>query len=191
MIEVEVDRKGLRAVSMLTSTRTSSPLSRSLHRAGVSAVRRVAVDASRHVRSRKRYPLKAVKKGISRISGKRSAMTLDGFEVRISGKHVPVAVFRHRAIQARGGKRGGMRVFINKRSPSFIAGGFSARMKSGHVGVFVRRGKKSRPIKEAMTTRIRDTIEDKGVIEKLKKAGAEELSRTFHRLMQHEMAKLR
>lgn len=100
-----------------------------------------------------------------------------------SGAPVPVSEYPYRQTKR------GVSLSINKGRRVLLAGAFVATMRSGHVGVYRRRGDKRLPIDEVFTTRVSDVLRNDGLMERLHARAQEVFSSSFARLLPLELAK--
>lgn len=159
-------------------------LFRAVSKSGGDAIRAARVASSRTVRFRKRFRVAKVNQGLP-MRFPRGPRELDDLEWRItpSGETTPVSAFPG----ARQTKRGAS-VAIN-RQRKVIKGAFVATMKSGHTGVFKRRGSKRLAIDELFTTRIADVFRDSGMIPAVHARAQAVFSSSFARLLPLEIAR--
>jgi len=159
-------------------------LFRAVSKAGGDAIRAARVASSRTVRFRKRFRVSKVNQGLP-IRFPRGPRVLDDLEWRItpSGETMPVSAFPG----ARQVKLGAS-VGINRQRKT-IPGAFVAKMKSGHVGVFKRRGSKRLAIDELFSTKISDVFRDGGMIPAVHTRAQVVFSASFARLLPLEIAR--
>jgi hypothetical protein len=160
-------------------------LTRAVSRAGGDAIRAARVASSRSVRERKRMKLGRVNAALVLTFPKGSKQHIDDLVWRMdaSGAPVPVADYPHRQTKR------GVSVSINKGRRVLLSGAFVATMRSGHVGVYRRRGAKRLPIDEVFTTRVSDVLKNDGLMERLHTRAQEVFSSSFARLLPLELAK--
>lgn len=159
---------------------------RAVSKAGGDALRGMRAASSRSIRSKKRIRAGRVTRGLP-LHFPRGARELDALEWRMDvlGTPAPVASYPFRAT------RRGVNVAINKGARALIPGAFVATMKSGHVGIFQRRGKARLPIDPLLTTRISDVFADSGMIPDVQARTQERFAASFARLFPLELAKVR
>jgi hypothetical protein len=174
------DRKGLAG---LKTPRMTRAIARALGKAGSTALRDMRSEASKRIRQRKRLKSGIVAKAL-RMRRPRKA-TIDGAEwaVDVSGKPVPLSAYPHRQT------RKGVSVEVNRGKRTLIQSAFVATMRSGHEGVFVRRGAKRLPIKELLGSRPVDALLHEGEAEAVSARGARSFSATFERVLPLEVDK--
>mgnify|MGYP001259438429 CR=1 FL=1 len=163
-----------------------SALARAVRLAGNQALRVQQKESVKTVTSRKHLKPKAVQDGLPLDFPGRGQKIEDlEWTEHVSSKPVPLSRFPH--IQT---KRG-VSVRINKRgSTKRIRGAFVANMASGHRGVFVRKGKARLPIKELWTSRLSDTMQDRGVIPAVQGKAMKKFQSAFERGLKREIEKL-
>lgn len=156
-----------------------------LKKAGGDALRTTKTTSSRTVRFRKAIKAGRLSKGLP-LSFPRGASDISSlvWEMRVSGDVQPVSNF-----PAQQQKRG-VKATINKGRPALLKSAFVATMKSGHRGVFVRKGEARLPIKELFTTRINDVFNDNGMIDAVFAQAQKKFAASFERLLPLEIAKV-
>lgn len=170
----------------------------SLRKSGGDAIRAMRAASNRSIRFRKNMKAGAVSKGLV-LRMPRSTRSIEDLEWRVdvSGSPFPLSAYPARQVGARvrgrkGRKEvsaGGVRVSVNKGRASFVQGAFIAKLKSGHRGIFVRRGLKRLPIDELFSTRISDVFRDNGMIPAVFARGSTVFSASMGRLLPLEIAK--
>lgn len=159
-------------------------LTRAVSRAGGDAIRAGRVASSRSVRERKRMKLGRVNAALV-LTFPKGAKHVDDlvWQMRASGAPVPVSEYPFRQTKR------GVSVAINRGRRVLISGAFVATMRSGHVGVFRRRGVKRLPIDEVFTTRVSDVLRDTGLMPRLQARAQEVFASSFARLLPLELEK--
>jgi len=139
MISVELDKRQWRDVQ-----RTLRHIPRGLPKAVSRAVNKTATTARSRIVKGIFAEIRMKQTDIRKALSLRKA-TYRVFEamIRVGGKRIPLIKFSAR--QVRRGVSYGMRRSEGRQT---IPGAFVATMPSGHVGVFKRRGKVRKPIKE-------------------------------------------
>lgn len=182
-VTYEINTRELRRLAEQKHTRKA--LLRTLRKSGSTALRDMRSETSKRVRKRKRLKAKAVRKAVSLKRAKGSVIENLEWAVRIDAEPVKVSDYPHRQT------RKGVSVAINKNAKrSLIRSAFVATMKSGHKGVFVRRGASRLPIYEPSGSRVIDAISHDGEVEGVHRRGAESFRRAFARLLPMELAKV-
>ncbi len=163
--------------------RVPSALATALRRAGTDAVRAMKSEASRQVRSKKRFKVSVVNKGLPLTYPTSRNIDSLVWTMRVSGAPQPAIQFAARQTKA------GVSFGVNTGKRSFIKSAFIATMRSGHVGVFYRQGTKRLPIDEAFTTRISDVFSDSGVIPAIQARTQSVFAQAFFRSLPGELRK--
>lgn len=162
----------------------SSALFSTVKQAGGDGLRTLRTYGSRYVRNRKGLKLKRVREGLTPHFPRGGRSTDDlVWTLRIDGSPIPVADYPYRQ------QRRGVKVRINKGSPKLIAGAFVATMKSGHVGVFVREGKRRLPIRELYSSTLANVFGDTGMVQKGFDEVKAKMQATYDRLLPAALAK--
>lgn len=159
-------------------------LMRTLRKSGRDTIRAMRAESSRWIRARKRLRAGAVNKGLTlRSRGGRRPEDLE-WRIDLSNKPMPLSAYPHRQVKR------GVSVAVNRAKRKIIKSAFVATMKSGHRGIFVREGNKRLPIRELLSTRIADVIQDTGAIPSVFRRGGEVFAASFDRLLPLEVAKI-
>ncbi|MFW6027876.1 MAG: phage tail protein [bacterium] len=146
-------------------------------------VGKVNTKAGRLIAERRNLKVGEVKKGLKPFKQGKASRTA---HIEATGRPVSLTKLATKPTQ----KKGGVSVKTRAgKSPTFLEGAFVARMASGHVGVFYRRGKKRLPIREATLPSIAHTMGD--VSEPLRKAANEFFGSRIHHELERELAKVR
>jgi hypothetical protein len=159
------------------------PVLRAMRKAGGDTIRAMRAAANRSVRFRKRMKASAVSSGLVLRMPRGGALEDLEWRIDVSGEAVPLSAYPHRQVKR------GVSVAVNRNGRKIIQSAFVARMKSGHLGIFVRRGKGRLPIDELFSSRISDVIQDTGAIPAIFARGAEVFERSFARLLPLELSK--
>lgn len=205
IVEVTWDKRGLAALDPGTMKRA---ILRALRKAGSTALRDMRSEANKRIRARKAikpsYIARAITLRRPSSSTDIEAMT---WEVRLSGKPVPLVAYPHRAVAGKraavtrtrkgqfkpgsgsSGGTGGVRVEVNRGRQTLLKGAFISKLTSGHVGIFRRRGKGRLPIDEMLGSRPVDALLHKGESEGVVQRGAKSLADTYRRVLPMEMRK--
>lgn len=176
-------------------------LTRAVTKAGGDAIRTLRTESVRQVRMVKRIKAGAVRKALPTYFPK--GRTLDELEwvMRASGKAIPLSAFKYtevkRKLIGRKGRKeiargGGVRVALNTTgAKTFISGAFVAKMKSGHVGIFRRRGPGRLPIDEAFGPTVAVLFKNVGFVSTVFGAASRKFGESFNRLLPIELGKLK
>lgn len=162
-------------------------LTRALGLAGNRALRWMQKDSIAAVRARKLLREQVVKDGLPLVfPGRKATLRAMVWTMKVSGEPMPISRYPYiqteRGVSFRINRQGG-----TKR----IKSAFAARMKSGHVGIFLRKGKGRLPIQELWTTRISDAMSDQGTIPAIEAKTYAKLQKDFQRGLEREIAKLK
>jgi len=116
---------------------------------------------------------------------KPSGSTIPALEARIALDGAPVALsaYPHRQTKK------GVSVAVNRAKRSVVKGGFVATMRSGHKGIFRRRGAGRLPISELYGSRPVDALLHPGEARGVVRRGLESYQRTLKRLLLAEISK--
>lgn len=182
-VDVTWDRGQLK---MWEGQNVERAIGRALTKAGRDGLRSMRTESSRVVRARKRIKLAFVNSSLP-TSSRGAASDINSLEWRmdVSGVAIPVVDYPHAQT------RKGVTVAINKGRRVLIRSAFEAKMRSGHVGVFVRTGKGRLPIRELYTTRVSDVFADAGMIPSVLASGLSAFDRTFDRVFPIELDRLK
>lgn len=183
-----------RQLSALRDAKVERALRGALSKAGGDAIRFVRTGTSRLVRQRKRMKLKRVREGLPIYFPRgKAAISELVWRMDVSGEPVPLSEFPYRVVKRKEGRRhgGGVMVQVNVGRRQLVRSAFVARMRSGHVGIFRRRGEERLPIDEAFTTRLSDVVQDRGFIPFVQGGAQARFGATFTRLLDVELRRLK
>lgn len=163
----------------------SKAIVRAARKSGGDALRSMRTTAARYVRERKRVKAGAVRDAMTLIFPRGTGDLADlAWTLKVNNKTVPLAEYPHRQTKR------GVSVSVNKGGArKLIEGAFVARMKSGHEGIFVRRGKARLPIDELFSSKITDLFRDTGMVDRTFDRGREVFASSFTRLLPLELKK--
>ena len=156
---------------------------KALRKAGATALRDMRSEANKRIRARKRIKPKYISRAITLRRAKGSSIATMEWAVNVSGEPVPLVAYPARQT------RKGVTVEVNRGKRTLIPGAFIATMKSGHVGVFKRRGPERLPIDELRGSRPVDALLHKGEAQGVADRGGKSFAATFTRLLPLEMGK--
>ena len=179
-INVKWDRRELQA---LATGPFKAAVKRALRKAGGTALRDMRSEASKRIRARKRIRPSYIKRAITMQRAKGSDISRMEWALRVSGEPVPLTAYPHRQT------RKGVSVEVNRGKRTLVAGSFKATMKSGHQGVFKRKGSARLPIRELLGSRPIDALLHRGEAEGVAERGGRSLAATFTRLLPIEIGK--
>jgi hypothetical protein len=173
-----------RALDVFRGGKIEGALRNALAKAGGDAIRFVRTGTSRMVRQRKRMPL-----FFPRNKAEISELV---WRMDVSGEPVPLSEFPHKVVPRPDGRRrgGGVMVQVNVGRRQLVRSAFVARLKSGHVGIFRRRGDPRLPIDEAFTSRLSDVVQDTGFIPFVQAGAQARFQASFSRLIDLELRRL-
>jgi hypothetical protein len=179
-VSVKWDRSQIAA---LETGPLKGALRRALRKAGATALRDMRSEAVKRIRARKAIKVRYISRALSK--GKASGSDISNFawSVDVDGEPVPLVAYPFRQTKK------GVSVEINKGKRTIIKGSFVASMKSGHKGVFVRKGKARLPIKELRGSRPVDALLHKGEADGVAARGSSSFVTTFQRVLPLEIAK--
>ena len=87
--------------------------------------------------------------------------------------------------------RRGVSVTINKGKRVLVKGAFASIMRSGHEGIFRRKGKARLPIHELFSSRVVDPFKDSGMIDATFSRTSIVFAKSYARLLPLELARLK
>ncbi len=159
---------------------------RAVKMAGRDALRVMRTQSARGVTSRKRIKYGAALKFLTAQNpkGPQSLGSL-AWRLVVSGKNVPVSDYPHRQV------RKGISAAINKGKRTLIQSAFIATTKSGHTGVFKRKGDARKPIVKVLTSRVVDVFKDSDFTPWAFAAAQMTFRETFDRVLPLELDKLK
>lgn len=163
-------------------------LARAIRLAGNQAARGMKKDSIQRIQAKKIIRSDDVANGLPLIfPGTRTEIKEMYWRMNVSGKPVPLGRFpvidtRKKGVLVRVNVSGG-----TKR----LRQAFVATLRSGHRGVFMRKGKARLPIRELFTSRLSDTMKDDGVIPAVQAAAYDRMQTAFERGLKRELRKLR
>lgn len=179
-INVKWDRSGIAA---LETGPLKGALKRALRKAGATALRDMRAEASKRVRARKRIKARYITRALTLRRAKGADIAGMEWALDVSGEPVPLVAYPHRQTSK------GVSVEVNRGKRTLVAGSFVASMKSGHKGVFRRRGKSRLPIAELRGSRPVDALLHKGEADAVGERGGRSFESTFVRVLPLEIGK--
>jgi hypothetical protein len=180
-------------LEQLRDRRIERALRNALSKAGGDALRFLRTGSSKVIRGRKKIRAARVRKGLPLVFPKaRTEISSLEWRMNVSGEPIPLAEFPYRVVRKKEGRRhgGGVRVQVNVGKWTMVRSVFVARMKSGHVGIFRRRGADRLPIDEAFTSRLSDVVQDHGFVPFVWSGAQARFAASFDRLFPLELAKV-
>jgi hypothetical protein len=152
---------------------TNDQIERAAKLAGRDALRAMKTEASRYIRGRKGMKISVVQDALFADQLERPGYLV--WRVTASAKALPISAFRYRQTKR------GVVAEINRGVSTLIRGAFEAEMRSGHVGIYRRRGKSRLPIDELFTSRVSDVMRD--VAPNVLERGEAVFRKTFERVV--------
>jgi hypothetical protein len=180
ILEVEWD---MSEVEKLRNAGFEKAVTRTAKKAGRDSIRALKSAAVRSIRFRKRIRLRKINDSLP--TSTRGGNDLESLEWRmdVSGDPIPLVDFPHRQTAQ------GVTVAVNANSRKLIKSAFVATLKSGHEGVFRRRGKARLPIDELFSTKVLDLFNDDGMIPAISERARVAWETTWFRVLPLELAK--
>lgn len=172
-----------RELAALSAKRLSPPILKALRKAGSTALRDMKAEANKRVRARKRIKSRLIGKAFRIRSPRTSSIAAMQWAIDVRGAKGRVSDYPYRQT------RKGVSVEINKGKRTLIKGAFMATLKSGHKGVYMRRGPMRLPIHELLASRPVDALLHKGEAEGVLERGQGTMVKTFARLLPIELEK--
>lgn len=172
-------------IHALQSRRLASAAVRAMKKAGSTALRDMKSEASKSVREQKRIKAKQINRAMRLVRPRGSRIEDMEWSLQVADLKMRVADYPHRQT------RRGVSAQINRGSRSLIRGAFVATMRSGHRGVFVRRGRRRLPIEEMFSSRVIDVIGSEKKIQRVHRRGVDAFNATWRRMFDAEMQKER
>lgn len=179
-INVRWDRSQIAA---LETGPMKGALKRALRKAGATALRDMRSEASKRIRTRKRIKSRYITRAMTLRRAKGSDIAGMEWAVEIDGNPVPLVAYPHRQTKK------GVSVEVNRGKRTLVKGSFVATMKSGHKGVFKRKGTARLPIQELRGSRPVDALLHKGEADAVAARGGKSFGDTFTRVLPLEIGK--
>lgn len=179
-ISVKWDRSEMAA---LETGPMKGALKRALRKAGATALRDMRSEASKRIRARKRIKISYITRALT--LRRPSGGDIAGMEwaIDVSGEAVPLVAYPHRQTKK------GVSVEVNRGKRTLVKGSFKATMKSGHKGVYRRRGTQRLPIDELRGSRPVDALLHEGEADAVAERGGRSFSATFARVLPLDLGK--
>jgi hypothetical protein len=174
------DRSGMRA---LETGPLTGALKRALRKSGATALRDMRSEASKRIRARKRIKSSYISRSLTLSRPRGSDINGMKWSVLVSGEPVPLIAYPARQTKK------GVSVEVNRGKRTLVKGAFIATMKSGHRGVFRRRGKARLPIEELRGSRPVDALLHEGEAQGVADRGGKSFAATFARVLPIEVGK--
>jgi hypothetical protein len=179
-VTVKWDRSGLAA---LETGPLKAAARRALRKAGATALRDMRSEAVKRIRTRKRIKSRYISRALSLRRPRGGDIGDMQWAVDVSGEAVPLVAYPHRQT------RKGVSVEVNRGKRTLLKGAFVASTRSGHEGVFRRRGKARLPIEELRGSRPVDALLHEGEAQGVADRGAASFAATFTRVLPLEIGK--
>lgn len=179
-VHVKWDRSQIAA---LATGPLKSALKRALRKSGSTALRDMRSEARKRIRARKRIKGRYISRALTLRRAKGSDIAAMEWAIDVSGEPVPLVAYPHRQTKK------GVSVEVNRGKRTLVAGSFVATMKSGHQGVFRRRGKARLPIDELRGSRPVDALLHEGEAAGVAERGGKSFGETFVRVLPLEIGK--
>lgn len=173
-------RHNLGNVELFYKTLSGNVKSKALVRTLNRTATTVRAEASRQIRER--YNLKSASAKERILVRNATAETLKAV-IAASGRPIPIAEF-----SARQSSRGA-RFTIIKGKPQTLAHAFVATMRSGHRGVYQRRGSKRLPIAEKYTIGVPQMFTQRKILAALVTVAEERFPRVFEQEARYYLSK--
>lgn len=179
-IEAKWDRSGMAG---LEEGPLKGALRRALRKAGATALRDMRSEASKRIRARKRIRPRYITRAMTLRRAKGSDIADMEWALDVSGEPVPLVAYPHRQTKK------GVSVEVNRGKRTLVKRSFKATMRSGHEGVFKRKGAARLPIQELRGSRPVDALLHKGEADGVAARGSRSFSETFTRVLPLEIGK--
>jgi hypothetical protein len=180
IVSAKWDKSGMAALATGPLKRA---IIRALKKAGATALRDMRSEAVKRIRRRKRIKPRFISRALSLRRNRSGDIASMAWAVDVSGDPVALVAYPHRQTSR------GVSVEVNRGTRTLVKGAFVARMKSGHEGVFRRRGKARLPIEELRGSRPVDALLHKGEAQGVAERGGKSFGETFRRVLPLEVRK--
>ena len=157
--------------------RSKAKIAAAARKAGSTALRDMRAEATKRIRKRKKLKAREIRKALILRRAKGSNIESMEWAVDVTGKRVPLSAYPHRQTKA------GVSVQVNQGKRSVIRSAFVATMRSGHRGIFIRRGSARLPIVERFGSRPSDALRHAGEAEGVAARGSASFRKRFAALM--------
>ena len=170
-------------IGYLETGKLKGALMRALRKAGSTALRDMRSEASKRIRARKRIKSRYITRAITLRRARGADIAGMEWALDVSGTPVPLVAYPARQT------RKGVSVEVNRGKRTLVKHSFIATMKSGHKGVFRRRGTARLPIEELRGSRPVDALLHKGEADAVAERGGRSFGATFVRVLPLEIGK--
>ena len=176
-ISVTADiRQVERMLTRLERTVVPKATVRALNKTGIT----VRKEGSQAIRKDRKLKARDVKKRLVIFRANRHKMSVI---ISGSGKAVPLGAYPARQVKR------GVRVNV-KGTRKLVKGAFIATMRSGHKGVFKRRGPKRLPVDELYSTTVADAMKNPRVRSAMHSAAVKRFRRVFEQELRHAISRM-
>lgn len=183
-MSISIDAKWDRSeIAALETGPLKGALKRALRKAGATALRDMRSEASKRIRARKRIKSRYITRALTLRRPKGGDVSGMEWALDVSGEPVPLVAYPHRQT------RKGVSVEVNRGKRTLLKGAFVATMRSGHEGVFRRRGTARLPIEELRGSRPVDALLHEGEADAVAARGGKSFADTFVRVLPLEIGK--
>lgn len=172
-----------RELAALASGPMIGAVKRALRKAGATALRDMRAEANKRIRARKKIRISYIGRALSMRRPRSGDIASMEWAIDVSGAPVPLVAYPYRQTKK------GVVVEVNKGKRTLVDGSFLATMRSGHLGVFRRKGKARLPIEELRGSRPVDALLHKGETEGVVDRGGKSFRDTFVRVLPLEIGK--
>lgn len=172
----------------LLAKKASPAMKRAMRKAGATALRDMRAEATKRIRRRKRIRGEIVRRSLQLKKAKGGNVAKMEWVLQVRGTKVPLSAYPHRQ-RTKNKKRAGVYVEVNRGKKTLLASAFIGTTKSGHLGIFVRRGAKRLPIDELLGSRPVDALLHEGESEAVLLRGQTAFLATFQRVLPMELDK--
>lgn len=179
-ITITLDR---RQATALDPKKGRKAATRAMRKAGISGRRAMVAEATRRVRARKALKVRDVKRAIS-TSRQGSTVASMVWGVHLDGRPVPLIAYKARQTLR------GVTAEVERGKRTLLKGAFITVTRSGHKGVYQRRGRARLPIDEKLGSRPVDALLHDGEAEAVAQKGAEVARAAYPRLLALEISKI-
>jgi len=179
-ISAEWDKGGIAALSAGPLKRA---VVRALRKAGATALRDMRSECVKRIRQRKRIKASYISRALTLQRARGADIATMRWAVNVSGQPVPLVAYPHRQTKK------GVSVEVNRGKRTLVKGAFVATLRSGHRGVYRRRGRARLPIDELRGSRPVDALLHEGEAQGVADRGGASFAATFVRVLPMELAR--
>jgi hypothetical protein len=157
---------------------------RAMRNAGDKAGRALVTASVAYVRSRKNLKSGFIRSQLTLKRPGRDAELVWTMKAT-SPRPVSLAQYPHTVTKR------GVRVRVNKGGGKLLTGAFPATVGAGHRGIFIRKGNGKLPIKQLLSSRLTDVLQDEGKLQELLAKSREIMRVAFDAGLVAQLAKLK